>query len=427
LLPKTLNPSYSFNYLGDQKMEHVDLLIRNAAELVTLEGPKRPRRKNEMRELSIKKNSSIAVDDAKIVAVGNDLPYTANQEIDATGKTVMPGFIDPHTHLVFGGSREFELDQKLQGLSYMEILKQGGGIFYTVDKTRNATNDELKISAKNRLDTMLTYGTTTCEAKTGYGLNTETEIRLLNLQRNLSKDHPMDIVSTFLGAHAIPPDMTSDQYTDIIIDEMIPKTMNLATYCDVFCEKDVFTPEQSEKILRAGIDNGLIPKIHAEEIVNTGGASLAAKIGAISADHLLMISQQGIKDMANKGVIGVLLPGTPFSLMMDAYAPAQKLLNGNVPVALATDLNPNCWTENMQFMVQLACLKMKMTPAEAITAATYNAACALDLHNQVGSIEPQKQADILILNIENHKMLPYHFGVNLVESVIKKGQLITRR
>ena len=405
-------------------MEHVDFLIKNASEILTLKGPIRPRRRNEMQELSIEKNSSIAIKNNKIIAVGHNLTFQADQEIDAAGKTVIPGFIDPHTHLVFAGSREFELNQKLQGLSYMEILKQGGGIHYTVNKTRNASNEKLIKLARKRLDTMLSYGTTTCEAKTGYGLNTETEIRMLRIQQELNNNHPVDIVSTFLGAHAIPQDMTADQYTEIVINDMLPQTKNLATFCDVFCEKEVFTIKQTEKILLAGKNFGLTPKIHAEEIVNTGGASLAAKIGAISADHLLMVSQQGISDMSNAGVIGVLLPGTPFSLMMDSYAPAQKLIQGNVPVALATDLNPNCWTENMQFMIQLACLKMKMTPAEAITAATYNAACALNLQHKIGSIEAQKQADILILSIENHKMLPYHFGVNLVETVIKNGKII---
>lgn len=405
-------------------MEQVDILIRNAEEVVTLQGPSRPRCNQEMRDLAVKTHCSIAIKDSKIVDVGQNLHYQADIKIDASGKTVMPGFVDPHTHLVFGGSREFELDKKLQGLSYMEILKQGGGILYTVNRTRDASNDELKKQATARLNTMLAYGTTSCEAKTGYGLDTDTEIRMLKIQNELNSEHPIDITSTFLGAHAIPPGSNADEYTEIVIDDMLPKTKNLASFCDVFCEKDVFTPEQSERILDSAKSYGLRPKIHAEEIVNTGGASLAAKVGAISADHLLRISSQGITDMAKAGVIGVLLPGTPFSLMMDEYAPAQKIIQGNVPVALATDLNPNCWTENMQFMIQLACLKMKMTPAEAITAATFNAACAIDQQQNIGSIEKGKQADILILNIKNHQMLPYHFGINHVETVIKHGKIL---
>ena len=405
-------------------MEQVDILIRNAEEVVTLQGPSSPRCNQEMRDLAVKTHCSIAIKDSRIVDVGQNLHYQSDIKIDASGKTVMPGFVDPHTHLVFGGSREFELNKKLQGLSYMEILKQGGGILYTVNRTRDASNDELKNQATNRLNTMLAYGTTTCEAKTGYGLDTDTEIRMLKIQNELDKEHQMDITSTFLGAHAIPPGTNADEYTEIVIDDMLPKTKNLASFCDVFCEKDVFTPEQSERILESAKSYGLKPKIHAEEIVNTGGASLAAKVGAISADHLLRISSQGINDMAKAGVIGVLLPGTPFSLMMDEYAPAQKIIQGNVPVALATDLNPNCWTENMQFMIQLACLKMKMTPAEAITAATFNAACAIDQQQNIGSIEKGKQADILILNIKNHQMLPYHFGINHVETVIKHGKIL---
>jgi len=405
-------------------MEQVDILIRNAEEVVTLQGPSSPRCNQEMRDLAVKTHCSIAIKDSRIVDVGQNLHYQSDIKIDASGKTVMPGFVDPHTHLVFGGSREFELNKKLQGLSYMEILKQGGGILYTVNRTRDASNDELKKQATNRLNTMLAYGTTTCEAKTGYGLDTDTEIRMLKIQNELDKEHQMDITSTFLGAHAIPPGTNADEYTEIVIDDMLPKTKNLASFCDVFCEKDVFTPEQSERILESAKSYGLKPKIHAEEIVNTGGASLAAKVGAISADHLLRISSQGINDMAKAGVIGVLLPGTPFSLMMDEYAPAQKIIQGNVPVALATDLNPNCWTENMQFMIQLACLKMKMTPAEAITAATFNAACAIDQQQNIGSIEKGKQADILILNIKNHQMLPYHFGINHVETVIKHGKIL---
>ncbi|MCK4332734.1 MAG: amidohydrolase family protein, partial [Thermoplasmatales archaeon] len=215
-----------------------------------------------------------------------------------------------------------------------------------------------------------------------------------------------------------------DEYVDIVIDEMLPKMKGLAQFCDVFCEKGVFTVGQSRRILEAGKTYGLIPKIHADEIVDTSGASLAAEVGAISADHLLMSSDKGLKEMANKDVIGVLLPGTPFSLMQNTYAPARKMIKLGVPVALATDLNPNCWTENMQFIIQLACLNMEMTPAEVITAATFNAACALELNDTIGSLEKGKQADIIILDCPNHKFIPYHFGVNLVKTVIKNGRIV---
>jgi len=405
-------------------METADIFIKNASELITMDGSNRPRIKKEMRELSIIKNGSVAIKDGKIVETGNDLEYDAEKTIDASGKTVMPGFIDPHTHLVFAGSREFELDMKLKGLSYMEILKKGGGIFYTVNETRKATNEELLKQSKKRLDTMLSYGTTTCEAKSGYGLNTETELKILKIQKELNEVHSVDIVSTFLGAHAIPKGYSTDDYVNIVIDEMLPQVKDLAMFCDVFCEKGVFNVEQSRRILEAGKKYGLIPKIHADEIVDTGSASLAAEIGAISADHLLMSSDKGINEMARKGVIGVMLPGTPFSLMQNTYAPARKMIDSGVPIALATDLNPNCWVENMQFMIQLGCFNMKMTPAEAVTAATFNAACAIGVNDTVGSLEKGKKADVIILDCLNHKSIPYHFGVNLVETVIKNGKII---
>ena len=405
-------------------METADILLKNANELITLKGSNSARKKEEMGDLSIIKNGYMAVKDSKIVDIGKNLDYNAKKIIDASGKVVMPGFVDPHTHVVFAGSREFELDMKLRGLSYMDFLKKGGGIFYTVNETRKATEKNLLRQSKNRLDSMLVHGTTTCEAKSGYGLNTNTELKILKIQNKLNENHKMDIVSTFLGAHAVPKEHSADEYVDIVIDEMIPKMKGLARFCDVFCEKGVFTVEQSRRILESGKRFGLTPKIHADEIVDTGGASLAAEVGAISADHLLMSSDKGLKEMANKDVIGVLLPGTPFSLMQDTYAPARKMIKLGVPVALATDLNPNCWTENMQFIIQLACLNMKMTPAEAITAATFNAACALELNDTIGSLEKGKQADIIILDCPNHKFIPYHFGVNLVKTVIKNGRIV---
>lgn len=407
-------------------METADILIKNANELVTLAGSNKPRTRKEMNNLSIINKGSVAIKNDFIIDVGKNLEYKAEIIINAIGKTVMPGFVDPHTHLVFAGSREFELDWKLQGLSYMEILKKGGGIIYTVNETRKAKQTDLLKSSRQRLDNMLLHGTTTCEAKSGYGLNIETELKILKTNQKLNDTHPIDIISTFLGAHAVPNEYKTEEYVDIVINEMLPKVKGYAKYCDVFCEKGVFTQKQSRDILKNGKDQGLPPKIHADEIVDTGGAALAAELGAISADHLLMSNDQGLKQMAKKGVIGVLLPGTPFSLMMKDYAPARKIIDFGIPVALATDLNPNCWIENMQFIIQLACLNMKMTPAEAITAATFNAACAIGMNDIISSLEKGKQADILILDIPNHKFLPYHYGVNLVETVIKKGLLFKR-
>jgi imidazolonepropionase len=405
-------------------MKRVDILIKNANELITLQGPSHPRRKEQMSELSIINHGSIAINDGKIVEVGVNLKYTADTTIDASGKIVTPGFVDPHTHVVFAGSREFELDMKLKGLSYMDILKKGGGIFYTVNETRKATDENLLQQSKNRLDTMLRHGTTTCEAKSGYGLTADAEVKILKIQKKLHEIHTIDIVSTFLGAHAVPKEYTSEGYVRIVIDEMLPRIKGLATFCDVFCEKGVFTPEQAKRILEAAKTYKLIPKLHADEIVDTGGASLAADVGAISADHLLKSSDSGLRKMAQAGVIGVLLPGTPFSLMQETYAPARKMIALGIPLALATDLNPNCWTENMQFIMQLACLKMNMTPAEALTAATFNAACSINVHDVVGSLEKGKQADVLLLNCLNHTFIPYHFGINLVETIIKNGKIV---
>jgi len=405
-------------------MESVDLLITNAGELLTLKGPKNPRTGKQMKQLSIIKNGSVAIRNGLIVDVGRNLRYKSDETIDASRKLVMPGFVDPHTHVVFAGSREFEVDLKLAGDPYMKILKRGGGIFYTVNETRKATPTQLLQQSTKRLNTMLSYGTTSCEAKTGYGLDVETEIKILKVQKKLKETHPMDLVSTFLGAHAIPKDQRTAEYVRTVITEMIPRTKDLARFCDVFCEKGVFTVAQSRKILDTGKQYGLIPKIHADEIVDTGGASLAAEVSAISADHLLMSSETGLRAMSKNSVIGVLLPGTPFCSMMQRYAPARQIIDCGVPVALATDLNPNCWTENMQLMIQLACLKMRMTPAEAVTAATFNAACAIGLQDRVGSLEVGKQADCIILDCPNYRFLPYHFGVNLVETVVKKGCIL---
>ena len=405
-------------------METVDILLKNANELITLKGTNKPRTKNEMNILSIIKKGSIAIRNSKIVDVGKNLNYKAKRTIDATGKVVMPGFVDPHTHLVFAGSREFELDMKLKGYSYMDILKKGGGIFYTVNETRKASEKSLFEQSIKRLNNMLRYGTTTCEAKSGYGLDTETELKILKMNKRLNDNHSIDIISTFLGAHAIPKEYPSNDYVDIVINEMMPKTKGLASFCDVFCEKDVFTISQSKKILEAGKKYGLMPKVHADEIVDTGGANLAAEVGAISADHLLCSNEKGLKQMIKKDVVGVLLPGTPFALMMREYANARKMIDMGLPVALASDLNPNCWIENMQFIIQLACYNMEMTPAEAITASTFNAACAIGLNDKIGSLEKGKQADLIVLDCPSHLFIPYHVGINLVKTVIKNGVIV---
>jgi len=405
-------------------MEIADILIENINEILTLKGQNKPRIKSEMNDLGIIKNGSIAIKNNKILDIGKNLKYKALKKIDAKDKIALPGFVDSHTHIVFSGSREFELDMKLKGLSYMDILNEGGGIYYTVDKTRKSSINDLLDQSIIRLNNMLKYGTTTCEAKSGYGLDLETELKILKVQEILNDTHPIDIISTFLGAHAIPREYKIDEYVDIVINEMIPEAAKYSKFCDVFCEKGVFNISQSRKILSAGRKNNLIPKIHADEIVDTGGAALSAELNAITADHLLRSSKNGLDLMAKKSIIGVLLPATPFSLMMKEYANARYMIDNGIPVAIASDLNPNCWTENMQFIIQLACLNMNMTPAEAITAATFNASCAIDENTRIGSLEIGKQADIIILDCPNYLYIPYHFGINLVDKVIKKGKII---
>jgi len=417
----------SRNIPGVMSVTHI--LLKNASQLLTLAGDNhRPRTGKEMSELGIIENGDVWISHNQITAVGKDdrSPHEADIVIDCTGKTVMPGFVDPHTHLVFAGSRENELDMKLKGRTYMEILEAGGGILSTVRKTREAGKEQLFKEAGQRLDTMLKFGTTTVEAKSGYGLDKETEIKMLETAMELNSQHPIDIVSTFLGAHAVPEEYKgrSSEYIQSMID-ILPyiAKKRLASFCDVFCEKGAFTLEESRAILNAAKNEGLRPKIHADEIENLGGSSLAAELHAISAEHLAVTSEADMKKMAEAGVVGVLLPGTPYSLMME-YANARKLIDMGVPVALATDLNPNCWTESMQFIVSLGCYQMKMTPAEAIVASTINAAHAIDRAGEIGSIEVGKKADIIILDVPNYQHIPYHFGVNHVEKVIKDGVLV---
>ncbi|UCE73986.1 MAG: imidazolonepropionase [Methanomassiliicoccales archaeon] len=418
--------------------EKIDLLIRNASELLTLKGENKARTQWEMNELGIIKGGSVAVCDGKIHAVATDEEIewivevsTDTKVIDAKGKTVMPGFVDPHTHLIFSGSREDELHMKLEGKSYLEILSIGGGILRTVRDTRFAGEDKLFETAQKVLDRMLNFGTTTVEAKSGYGLETETEIRSLEVIKRLNEEHTMDLVATFLGAHAIPHEYEGnpDGYVNLVVGDMIPKVgeKKLAEFCDVFCEQDVFSVEQSKRVLLAGKEYGMTPKIHADEIVRLGGTELACEVGAISASHLMESSEIGIMEMALKGVIGVLVPGTPFALMQKEYPRARYMIDSGVPVALATDFNPNCWTESMQFMIALACYNMGMLPSEAIVASTINAAHAINRADEVGSIEVGKKADIIILDAPNHLHIPYRFGGNLVETVVKGGEVVVER
>lgn len=412
------------------------MVILNAAELLTMQGASHaPKIKDNLNELGIIEKGGLAIRGNQIVVVDSTKnikrlvkPGSRPKIIDAKNKTVMPGFIDPHTHLAFAGSREQEFVQKIQGKSYIEILESGGGINVTVNATRKASKNTLVRMTQPTLTRMLEYGTTTVEGKSGYGLDTKHEMKQLLAFRDLNLIHPIEIVPTFMGAHVVPIKYKdrADDYVNLVVEKMIPSVAKrgLAEFCDVFAEKGVFDIDQSRQILQAGKQHGLRPKVHADEMTTLGGAELAAEVGAVSADHLLKVSNEGIKSLAEKQVVAVLLPASALVLMEKEYAPARTLIKAGVPVALATDYNPNCMTESMQLVLTLACLNMRMTPAEAISAATINAAHAINRAHLVGSLEPNKQADILIMDVPNHVQIPYHFGVNLVDKVIKAGKVV---
>jgi imidazolonepropionase len=344
----------------------------------------------------------------------------------------MPGLIDSHTHLVFAGSRENEFEQRIQGLSYLEIAERGGGILSTVEATRKASFDELFSLGKKRLDRMLSKGVTTLEAKSGYGLSLEAEIKILKVVRALQGSHPIDIVPTFLGAHTVPKEFRSNRthYIDLLLGEMIPMVAQerLAEFCDVFCEEKAFTLEESRKILETGKRYGLRPKIHADQLSPGSGAELAAEVGALSADHLEYVSQEGIRKMAAKGVTAVLLPGASFFLSMKKHPPAREMIEHGVAVSLATDSNPgSSMTESLPLIMTMGCTMYKMIPKEVIQATTSHAARSMGRENEIGSLEPEKQADLLVLDILNYRYLPYHFGVDHTELVIKKGRIVYQR
>jgi imidazolonepropionase len=416
-----------------ESREKADILIVNANELVTLAGGTlKPRTGKETQELAIVRDGAVAIKDGRIVSVGRSAElsksFKAETVISASGKTVMPGFVDAHTHLIFAGSREDEFQMRIEGAYYMEILSAGGGILKTVRETRKASIEKLCDIATERLDAMLRYGTTTVEAKSGYGLATKDEMRILEAVKRLNQLHAVDVIPTFMGAHAIPPEFKNDTngYLSLVIGEMIPKVAEkgLAEFCDVFCEKGVFSLEQTKRVLAAGKSHSMKPKVHADEMTTLGGAELAADVEAVSADHLLLASDAGLKAMAKKGVVGVLLPAAAFSLMNGKFADARRMIEIGVPVALGSDFNPSCWVENMQLIIAFACHFMRLTPAEAIAAATINAAHAVGRAADVGSLEVGKKADILVLDVPNHKNLGYRFGANLVDKVVKNGRVV---
>lgn len=416
---------------------HVDLLIKNAGQVVTSSGASRtPKTGAALNQLDVIPDGAVAVTGGIITAVGTTAAVLAQIQVtpatlvlEAAGQVVLPGLVDPHTHLVFGGSRENELELKLQGVPYLEILKRGGGILSTVEATRAAAREELVQTGLQYAGQMLAQGTTTAEAKSGYGLSTEEEIKMLEAIRAIDQRQPLDLVPTFLGAHAVPREYKGqpESYVDLVIEGMLPRVAagGLAEFCDVFCEEGVFSVEQSRRILQAARGLGMKLKLHADEIVPLGGAELAAELGAVSADHLLAITGTGIARMAERQVMAVLLPGTTFYLREDHYAPARTMIAAGIPVALATDFNPgSCPNNNLQLIMTIACLYLRMTPAEVLNAVTINAAHAIGRAETIGSIETGKRADLVIFNAPNYQYLPYRFGSNLVDKVIKNGQLV---
>jgi imidazolonepropionase len=413
----------------------MDLLLRNAAQLIRVaEHGERKKCGQAMREIAVIENGSVAIRDGRISWVGrdSDLPAVATgmSEIDVAGKIVLPGLIDSHTHLVFAGSRADEFEQRIAGRTYQEIAQAGGGINATVKRVRSATKEELKQQTRARLDFMLRHGVTTVEIKSGYGLTLADECKCLEVVKELQAEHACELVATFLGAHDVPPEYRDrrEDYVRLVVHEMIPAIARrgLAEFCDVFCEHAVFRLDESEAILRAGLASGLKSKIHADEFSPLGGAELAGRLRATSADHLLKITSAGIESLKTGGTVATLLPGTAFFLGLP-YAPARELIDHNLPVALATDCNPgSCRTENLPLIGTIACTQMKMLPAEVVTALTLNAAAALDRSDRLGSIEVGKQADLIICDVPSYQELFYHFGVNHVRCVVKAGRVVVR-
>ncbi len=417
-----------------------DLLIYDAVQVLTVASPEGPKRGLAMRDLGIIPEGAVAIRDGRVLDVG---PWEelrsrvrAAQTLSAGGHLVMPGFVDPHTHLVWAGERAHEFEMRVAGLSYMEIMAAGGGIMSTVQHTRAASLSGLLAETRPRLGRMLTHGTTTVEIKTGYGLNTADELKQLQAIRHLQDEFPGTLVPTFLGAHVIPVEYQGreEAYVDLVVEEMLPAVVEAMTdhpasdafplFCDVFCEDGAFSLEQSKRILKAAKVLGLGLKIHADEFKALGGTRLAVELGAVSADHLVCTPPDEIELLARSDTIAVALPGTPFGLGHPDYTPARAFIDAGGAVALATDCNPGtCWCENMQLMIALACRHMKMTPAEAISAATINAAHAVGLGGEVGSLEPGKRADLILLDVPSYQHLAYRFGTNLVGAVVAGGRM----
>lgn len=412
---------------------NMDTLITNIRELLPMDqtGPVKGK---AMNNLTVIEQASIGIKDGKVAWIGTTeeaKKIGANETIDAEGKLVTPGLVEAHTHLVFGGSREKEMALKQQGVPYLEILEQGGGILSTVRATKAATFDELYEKAQFHLDRMATYGITTVEAKSGYGLDRETELKQLRVVKELNKNHPIDLVSTFMGAHAIPLEYQED--SDAFLEKMLDmldeiKEEDLAEFVDIFTETGVFTVDQSRKYLLAAKEKGFALKIHADEIDPLGGTELAVELGAVSGDHLAVTSDEGIKQLANSNTIGVVLPGTSFYLGKDDYGRAREMVDQGAAIALSTDFNPgSSVTENLQLVMSIAAIRLRLSPAEIWYAVTVNAAHAINRGHEAGSLAVGRKADLVIWDAPNHLYIPYHYGVNHVNKVMKNGTMIYER
>ena len=418
-----------------------NLIVKNASELVTCSGFT-AKKGEEMSDLKIIPDGAVVVKEGVIEAVGTTRDILLELEktesdlsgfdiIDAKNRAVLPGFVDSHTHFVFGGFRAEEFSWRLRGDSYMEIMNRGGGIVNTVQATRKAAVEELVQSGIKRLDSMLSFGVTTVEGKSGYGLDCDTEIKQLEVMAHLNNIHYVDIAPTFLGAHAVPEAYKGkeDAFIEFIMNDVMPRVAErkLAEFCDIFCEKNVFSVAQSRRLLSKAKELGLKLKLHADEIVQTGGAELAAELEAVSADHLLQASEEGIRQMAAAGVVATLLPATAFSLK-EPYARGRSMIDSNCAVALATDFNPgSCFTESIPLIFALATLYMDITTEEAITALTINAAAAIDRADTIGSLDAGKHGDLAVLEYPSYKFIPYHIGISTVDKVVKKGNLVFDR
>lgn len=418
----------------------VDLLVINVGELVTMAGG--PRTGAQLRDVAAIKGGALAAYQGEIVDIGTAEEVLARVQtgpttrvIDARGRAVIPGFVDPHTHLCFAGDRSEEFAQRLRGATYLEIAAGGGGIMSTVRATRQATEAALVESGLRRLDALALAGTTTVEIKSGYGLTTEDELKQLKAIQEMARRHPLDVVPTFMGAHELPPEYREHRegYIELLCQEMLPLVVAarsederpLTHFCDVFTEKGVFTVAESRRILHRAQQLGLAVKVHADELSDLGGAKLAAEVGAISAEHLLFASEANLAAMARANTVAVCLPGTAFCLMNVPYANARRMVELGCTVALASDFNPgSCPTYSMPFIITLACMHMKLDPAEALAAATINAAAAIGLTSRVGSLEAGKQADLVILDAPSYRHIPYRMGVGVVASVIKRGRFL---